>query len=123
MEELGSIENSVVTLQQLIMTPSKQKGFSHCYERDVRVNACLWIRNAVIMLKLPQKTAATAQVILQRFYFQISIGAIPLFDLIGGCIYLASKLEESPKRLRDIITVLYYLGRKLQVFQVNVEET
>jgi surface polysaccharide O-acyltransferase-like enzyme len=115
MEELGSLENTVVSMDMIRETPSYLKGFSHKLERDVRVHACLWIRTATIMLKLPHKTAATAQVILQRFYFQVSIGSIPLFDLIGGCIYLASKLEESPKRLRDIITVLYYLSRKIEV--------
>jgi cyclin L len=36
----------------------------------------------------------------------ISIDLIPLWYVVGASLYLASKLEESPRRLREIITVL-----------------
>ena len=113
-----TLENTVASLEQLRNTPSNKEGFSHHLERDIRLLACNFIKAACVILELytcltrPQNTAATAQVLIQRYYFVQSIGELPLFNVIGASIYLASKLEESGRRLRDIITTLDYLYKK-----------
>ncbi|KAJ3325122.1 Cyclin-L1 [Boothiomyces sp. JEL0866] len=106
------MENTVITLEQLEHTPSYKHGYSPKLERDIRILCCRFIESATILLRLPQITAATAQVLLHRFFFVESIGSLPLMNVIGGCMYLASKLEESPRRLREILTVLDYLYKR-----------
>lgn len=109
-----ALMNSVVSVAMLQSTPSHQHGFSFALERDARLLACQFIVRASAMLELPQLTSSTAQVLLQRYYFADSIGSLPMFNVVGGAIYLASKLEETPKRMRDIITVLDHLRKKTE---------
>lgn len=111
-QELGALQNSTINLQMLSSTISHKNGYSHKLERDVRIMACNMIDSASILLDLPQLTSATAQSLTQRYYFMVSIGQYPLINVMGAALYLACKLEENPRRLRDIITVLDYLRKK-----------
>jgi hypothetical protein len=77
--ELAIIENSVVTPEMLISSPTHAAGFSHTFERDIRIMACNFIDSATILLKLTPLTASTAQVLIQRFYFMNSIDRLPIF--------------------------------------------
>ena len=106
------LENSVVNLEMLTSSCSQAKGFSAILERDVRLMCCNMIDSATILLDLHQVTSATAQVLIQRFFFKVSIGDFPLLTVMGAVLYLACKLEEEPRRLRDILTVLDYLKRR-----------
>ena len=52
---------------------------------------------------------ATGCVLFQRFYYAKSLVRIP-FDVVAmSCIYLASKIEEASKRIRDIINVFTHI--------------
>ena len=52
---------------------------------------------------------ATGCVLFQRFYYAKSIVKNP-FDVVAmGCIGLASKIEEAPRRIRDIINVFNHI--------------
>ncbi|KAI8902064.1 cyclin [Globomyces pollinis-pini] len=108
------MNNSTITLEKLQQSPSFKCGYSPKYERNIRVFACNMIESAAVLLKLPQVAAATAQVLLHRFYFMVSISEFPLFDVIGACLYLSSKLEECPRRLRELLSVLDYLRKKAE---------
>jgi hypothetical protein len=110
--ELSALDNTVADLEMLKNSPSRKQGFSSSSERDIRIRATLYLRKAGIILRLPAHVAATAQVLMQRFYCVVSVGVIPLIDLAGGCLYLASKLEETPKRLSSIIVALDYLRKR-----------
>lgn len=61
----------------------------------------------------PQIVAATAQVLLHRFYYLASIKQHPVMKVTMGCVFLASKIEENHRRLRDLINVFYYLRHQL----------
>jgi hypothetical protein len=119
------MQNTVVSIEMLQETPSGKNGFSHRTERDIRISSCLYIREATMILRLyrrlirPINTTATAQVLIQRFFFTVSVDHIPLWYVIGAAVYLASKLEESPRRLREIITVMDYLYKKAEVSQLD----
>ncbi|GJN94653.1 hypothetical protein Rhopal_007736-T1 [Rhodotorula paludigena] len=52
---------------------------------------------------------ATAQVLFQRFWFVTSLKHFGIRDIGMGALYLASKLEEAPLRIRDIINCYSYL--------------
>jgi hypothetical protein len=119
------MQNTVVSLEMLEETPSRKSGFSHRMEREIRISVCLYIRQATMILRLyrqlirPINTAATAQVLIQRFFFTVSIDHIPLWYVIGAAVYLASKLEESPRRLREVITVMDYLYKRVEVCRIH----
>ncbi|KAJ1920870.1 hypothetical protein IWQ60_006910 [Tieghemiomyces parasiticus] len=55
---------------------------------------------------------ATAQVLLQRFYYVSSLKQFPLRDTMLACLFLASKLEEAPRKIRDVINVFDYLIKR-----------
>ncbi|RKO86687.1 cyclin-like protein [Blyttiomyces helicus] len=48
---------------------------------------------------------ATAQVLFQRFYYVVSMKEVGVRDIALGAIFLASKVEEHPRRPRDILNV------------------
>ncbi|KAJ3078585.1 hypothetical protein HK102_004384 [Quaeritorhiza haematococci] len=104
-----SLQNSVLAPAQLISTPSQADGIDAALEADLRNFACELIETAGILLKLPQVAMATAQVLLQRFYYTTSFKAMGIRDVVMGSIFLASKIEECPRKIRDIINVFDYL--------------
>lgn len=48
---------------------------------------------------------ATAQILFHRFWFVTSMKQFGIGDIGMGALYLASKLEECPIRMRDLINV------------------
>ncbi|KAJ3179754.1 Cyclin-L1 [Gaertneriomyces sp. JEL0708] len=104
-----SLQNSVLSLEQLEHTPSTTDGLPVELERDLRILGCDLIQSAGILLKLPQVAMATAQVLLQRFYFVASMKVVSVRDIAMGAIFLSSKVEECPRRIRDIVNVFVWL--------------
>lgn len=91
-------------------TPSALDGVPPTLERDLRAFGALMIQQAGIMLKAPQVVMATAQVLFQRFWFVTSLKHFGIRDVGMGALFLASKLEESTLRIRDIINCYSYLS-------------
>merc|ERR1712223_2323493 len=103
------ISNSVLPLDKLSPTPSAKDGLSDEVEMQIRSLGCELIQLAGKLLRLPQVAMATGCVLFQRFYYAKSLVRIP-FDVVAmSCIYLASKIEEAPKRIRDIINVFTHI--------------
>ncbi|GAA5869440.1 hypothetical protein JCM16303_000469 [Sporobolomyces ruberrimus] len=90
-------------------TPSSLDGIPPELERKLRSYGALLIQQAGIMLKAPQVVMSTAQVLFQRFWFVTSMKHFGIRDIGMGALFLSSKLEESPIRLRDIINSYHYL--------------
>ncbi|BGP58705.1 hypothetical protein JCM8202v2_006382 [Rhodotorula sphaerocarpa] len=91
-------------------TPSALDGVPARLERDLRAYGALLIQQAGVMLKAPQVVMATAQVLFQRFWFVTSLKHFGIRDIGMGALFLASKLEEAPVRIRDIINCYAYLS-------------
>ena len=71
-----------------------------------------------ILLRLPQTAIATAQTLMQRFYYLGSLKQYPIKDIVLGTLFLATKVEECPRRIRDIVTICFNLtlaGPELKV--------
>ncbi|XP_022116311.2 cyclin-L1 [Pieris rapae] len=90
-------------------TPSQADGLDIETEIDLRVLGCEMIQTAGILLKLPQVAMATGQMYLQRFYYSKSFVRYPMETTAMGSIYLASKVEEKPCRIRDVINVFHHI--------------
>ncbi|KAI9609755.1 hypothetical protein KEM48_002795 [Puccinia striiformis f. sp. tritici PST-130] len=73
------------------------------------VDGALLIQQAGVLLKLPQIVMATASTLFNDFYFVTSFIHFGIRDISSGALFLASKLEEKPTRIRDIINVYDYL--------------
>ncbi|KAG1749025.1 cyclin-like protein [Suillus paluster] len=113
---------------QIERTPSREDGIPEDLEEDLRAFGCKLIHEAGILLKQKQVAVATAQILFQRFWYATSMkqfgigvslttsmscfnfGQEPIFitrtqDIGMGALYLASKLEECPLRMRDLINI------------------
>lgn len=67
---LELIDNFYLTDEQLEQSPSRAKGVDAETEKRLRIYGCDRIQRAVVLLDLPQVVAATAQILLHRFYSQ-----------------------------------------------------
>ncbi|KAK7693321.1 hypothetical protein QCA50_002888 [Cerrena zonata] len=95
----------LASLEQIEETPSLKDGIPYDLEEDLRAYGCKLIHQAGILLKQKQVAVATAQILFQRFWFVTSMKQFGIGDVGMGALYLASKLEECPIRMRDLINV------------------
>ncbi|CAD5215521.1 unnamed protein product [Bursaphelenchus xylophilus] len=93
-------------LDQLQSTPSRQAGMSEAEENRQR-------RHAVkIIMDLGQEmnikvcpTIATAAVFFHRFYMFSSMSEYRAEKIALACLFLAGKVEETPKKCKDLLQV------------------
>lgn len=104
-----SLKNQLLPEDKLETTPSQTDGLENDIETDLRIYGCELIQTAGILLKLPQVAMATGQVLLQRFYYSKSLVRHPVEQTAMACICLASKIEEAPRRVRDVINVFTHI--------------
>ncbi|CAG8812021.1 45490_t:CDS:2 [Gigaspora margarita] len=96
-----SLQNAILTYEQLETTPSKIDEISEDLEDNLRKLGCDLIQSAGILLRLPQVAMATAQ------------------DIGMGSLFLASKVQESPCKIRDLINVYHYLIQRYRNLPVE----
>ncbi|XP_066153789.1 cyclin-L1 [Euwallacea fornicatus] len=106
---LLTLKNQLLPEEKLVDTPSQNDGLSLDAETDLRIYGCELIQTAGILLKLPQVAMATGQVLLQRFYYSKSLVRHPIEHTAMACVCLASKIEEAPRRVRDVVNVFTHI--------------
>uniref|UniRef100_A0A672QUX8 Cyclin-L1-like n=1 Tax=Sinocyclocheilus grahami TaxID=75366 RepID=A0A672QUX8_SINGR len=104
-----TIDNSLIPEENLSPTPSMQDGLDLSTETDLRILGCELIQSAGILLRLPQVAMATGQVLFHRFFYSKSFVKHSFEIVAMACINLASKIEEAPRRIRDVINVFHHL--------------
>jgi len=107
-----TLDHCLLPKDKLEVTPSMRHGLSCEDETDLRLLGCELIQSSGILLRLPQVAMATGQVLLQRFYYSESFVKHNMWYTSMACIALASKIEEAPRRLRDVINVFNHLKQK-----------
>ena len=107
-----SMENCIMPSELLDETPSMKDGLDRDTESDLRRFGCEMIQVSGLLLRLPQVAMATGQVILQRFYYIKSMIKHDMEVNAMAAIFLAAKIEECPRRLRDIINVCEHIKQK-----------
>ncbi|KAJ6246974.1 hypothetical protein M0813_02230 [Anaeramoeba flamelloides] len=85
------------------ITPSRKDQISEKLERQLRAFGCLLIKKVCLILELPHRTPATAQVIFHKFYQMKSLKQIEVKIIALSSVFLSCKLEETPRRVRHII--------------------
>lgn len=108
-----SLENCILPPEKVDETPSMKDGLDRDFENELRIFGCELIQTAGILLKLPQVAMATGQVLLQRFYYSKSMVKHEVDVLAMSAIFLAAKIEESPRRLRSVINVCHHIKLKM----------
>ncbi|WBW74385.1 P-TEFB associated cyclin, cyclin T Pch1 [Schizosaccharomyces osmophilus] len=93
----------IIRKEDLEYTPSALDGIPLVQEQIQRSKGCNFIINVGLRLKLPQITLATANAYFHRFYLRFSLKDYHYYDIAATCVFLASKVEDSNRKLRDII--------------------
>ncbi|MCI4377781.1 hypothetical protein PGIGA_G00207110 [Pangasianodon gigas] len=106
---LLAIDSSLVPEERRSETPSMRDGLELHTETELRILGCELIQSAGILLRLPQVAMATGQVLFQRFFYSKSFIKHNFEIMAMACVNLASKIEESPRRVRDVINVFHHL--------------
>ncbi|XP_069831392.1 cyclin-L1 isoform X2 [Dendropsophus ebraccatus] len=104
-----TIDNSIIPDERLSPTPSMLDGLDLNTETDLRILGCELIQSAGILLRMPQVAMATGQVLFHRFFYSKSFVKHSFEIVAMACMNLASKIEESPRRIRDVINVFHHL--------------
>ncbi|KAF8078116.1 cyclin-like protein [Lyophyllum atratum] len=102
----------IASLSQIEKTPSREDGIPEDFEEDLRAYGCKLIHQAGILLNQKQVAVAAAQILFQRFWYVTSMKQFGVGDIGMGALYLASKLEECPLRMRDLLNVYDLLLRR-----------
>ncbi|KAF2290430.1 hypothetical protein GH714_013042 [Hevea brasiliensis] len=102
-----AIDNFYLTDEQLQNSPSRKDGIDEATETTLRIYGCDLIQESGILLKLPQAVMATGQVLFHRFYCKKSFARFDVKKVAASCVWLASKLEESPRKSRQVIIVFH----------------
>jgi len=77
-----------------------------------RVFGCELIQRMGILLRLPQIAVTTAQVSFHRFYAKRSMRKFDVRHYAMGALFLATKVEECPRKMRDVLSVFMHLEQK-----------
>ncbi|KAJ4966725.1 hypothetical protein NE237_018574 [Protea cynaroides] len=88
-------------------SPSRKDGIDYKKENQLRKLYCSFIQECGMKLKVPQLTIATAMIFCHRFYMHQSHAKNDWQTIASVCMFLASKVEETPRLLRDVIVVAY----------------
>ncbi|CEP11055.1 hypothetical protein [Parasitella parasitica] len=103
------------TKRQLATLSSlKKSGTLAAKENIARHTYCKFIQDVGKKLGFPQKTISTSQALYHRFYLYYSIRDYApqvekddCVDISVTCIFVASKIEETLKKLKDIIVAVH----------------
>lgn len=79
-----------------------------------RVAGCELLQEMGILLRLPQVVCATAQTLLHRFYYRKSLAQFDVHIVAIAALFLGAKVEEVPRRMRDVLNVAYHCKLRRQ---------
>jgi cyclin K len=91
--------------KDLKSTPSILDGVDFETERRYRREGARFIMQTGTSMGLGHNTIATGVVYFHRFYMFHSFRTFPRFVTACCCLFLAGKVEETPKKAKDIIKI------------------
>ncbi|RUS23158.1 hypothetical protein BC937DRAFT_91845 [Endogone sp. FLAS-F59071] len=105
--------------EDLLRTPSIHSGYTYEQEKIDRAKGCSFILTVGMTLKLPQVTLATATVFLHRFYMRRSLKDYNYYEIGATCIFLATKVEETGRKMKDIVVTVAAKASKKDDMQLS----
>ena len=92
---------------QIADSPSRRDGVSETAEFRLKAYGCELVQESAISLRVNQAVACTGQTLLHRFYAKRSLKKFDVERVAATCAFLACKLEEQPRKVRDVINVFH----------------
>ncbi|XP_066992594.1 cyclin-K isoform X2 [Anabrus simplex] len=110
--------------KELRNTPSVQDGIDYDTECRYRREGARFIIDTGTKMDLGYNTMATGVVYFHRFYMFHSFRHFPRYVTACCCLFLAGKVEETPKKCKDIIKTARSLltDQKFQTFGEDPKE-
>ena len=108
-EEILEEEKVSIYIPWDIQTPSEVEGMTLLEERKIRIFCTGMIQEAGILLKLPQVCILTGMLIFNRFFWRKSFQKFDSNHTACAALFLATKVEESFRKLRDLVSVFFHL--------------
>ncbi|PIN11841.1 CDK9 kinase-activating protein cyclin T [Handroanthus impetiginosus] len=93
-------------------SPSRRDGIDLKKETYLRKSYCTFLQDLGMRLKVPQVTIATAIIFCHRFFLRQSHAKNDRRLIATVCMFLAGKVEETPRPLKDVILVSYEIIHK-----------
>ncbi|KAF8028775.1 hypothetical protein BT93_E1435 [Corymbia citriodora subsp. variegata] len=93
-------------------SPSRLDGIDLKKETYLRKCYCTFLQDLGMRLKVPQVTIATAIIFCHRFFLRQSHSKNDRRTIATVCMFLAGKVEETPRPLKDVILVSYEIIHK-----------
>ncbi|GAB2223829.1 hypothetical protein Droror1_Dr00004571 [Drosera rotundifolia] len=93
-------------------SPSRHDGIDLKKETYYRKSYCTFLQDLGMRLKVPQVTIATAIIFCHRYYLRQSHAKSDRRTVATACMFLAGKVEETPRPLKDVILVSYEIIHK-----------
>jgi len=90
-------------------------------ENANRKITCAFLQDAGMQLRLPQLTIATAVVFFHRFFVRHKLRDFERMIIAATCLFLAAKVEETPKKLKDVIEIMYTIKYKKEIKPDSME--
>ncbi|CAL8298760.1 unnamed protein product [Boreogadus saida] len=103
--------------RDLAHTPSQSEGLDPATEARYRREGARFIFDVGTRLGLHYDTLATGIIYFHRFYMFHSFKQFPRYVTGGCCLFLAGKVEETPKKCKDIIKTARSLLNDIQFAQ------
>ncbi|CAN6214556.1 unnamed protein product [Urochloa humidicola] len=91
---------------------SRRDGIDLKKESHLRKTYCIFLQDLGMRLQVPQVTIATAIVFCHRFFLRQSHAKNDRRTIATVCMFLAGKVEETPRPLRDVILISYEIIHK-----------
>lgn len=93
-------------------SPSRRDGISLFKENQLRKSYCIFLQDLGMRLKVPQVTIATSIVFCHRFFLRHSHAKNDRYTIATACMFLAGKVEETPKLLQNVLFLSYEIRHK-----------
>ncbi|GAM28641.1 hypothetical protein SAMD00019534_118170 [Acytostelium subglobosum LB1] len=106
--------NLLFTREDIDNSPSRRDGIDIEVEDTQRRYGVEIIQEAGLLLRLPQVSIVTSQIIFHRFYCRQSFKTFDVKNICMGVVFVAAKYTESlgGRRLRDVVNVFNYIFQK-----------
>ncbi|OVA18761.1 Cyclin [Macleaya cordata] len=88
-------------------SPSRRDGVDFKKESELRKLYCSFLQDLGMKLKVPQVTIASAMMLCHRFYLRQSHVKNEWQTIATVSMFLACKVEETPRLLKDVVVVAY----------------
>ncbi|ORX89089.1 cyclin-like protein [Basidiobolus meristosporus CBS 931.73] len=113
------------TKDELTNNPSSRDNVPVRKEIKTRVHCCNFITHSGKLLGFPQRTLSTAQLLYHRFYLFYSLNDFSPMTVSIACLFVACKIEETFKKLSDILAATYeaaHPGKHMNLDSPEAEE-